>query len=188
MGEAKRLCQRQYVDVNRYETDLCRAVLKLVSKYENDLHNNSVLAVTEDGLEHEKHTFERMETESGDIERRLEEFYDKLDDKDRKLSEIFTIVDSEVERKIQDLTAKELMQRWKLAKTRLLFRVSQVTCAAPLLEKLLGEINKHEEWLDVNSDFLNEDRFNNSEQQLASSETQKHIIEEIKDYLDAVCS
>ena len=63
-----------------------------------------------------------MESESGDIERRLEEFSDKLDDKDRKLSEIFTIVDSEVEKKIQDLTAKELMQRWKLAKKHLLFR------------------------------------------------------------------
>ena len=70
-----------------------------------------------------------MESESGDIERRLEEFFDKLDDKDKKLSDTFTIVDNEVEKKIQDLTAKELLQRWKLAKKHLLFRYQSILSA-----------------------------------------------------------
>ena len=70
-----------------------------------------------------------MESESGDIERRLEEFFDKLDDKDKKLSDTFTIVDNEVEKKIQDLTAKELLQRWKLAKKHLLFRYQSIFSA-----------------------------------------------------------
>ena len=56
--EAKRMCQRQYVEVQRNETDLCRAFLKAVSKYESELHNTSVMAITVDGLEQEAHTFE----------------------------------------------------------------------------------------------------------------------------------
>ena len=63
-----------------------------------------------------------MESDSENIERKLEEFLQKVEDKDKKLSDRFTIVDNEVEKKLQDLNAEELMQRWKLAKKHLLFR------------------------------------------------------------------
>ena len=58
-------------------------------------------------------------------------------------------------------------------------RVSQIAKGKPLLLHLLHEIEKHENWLDDNSDFLDNERFNGSEQ-LATSETQKKIINEIK--------